>query len=187
MVHYYPTLEVRKRNPGHLYPKSSSILRVIYCPTPEKKRRDLSLPILNTASYFMVDHYPTQERKKTDQGFPSLQCRRFLPACKCFARESACWNSKRGAKMGRVKRSGVGGGEMEEKTPARKHCENEKHPLISRAWPLFWKWVPLGLLFVLSLIFLRQNKDGGYNSTSTNKQLSPTQNTPALQAKVFLS
>ena len=24
-----------------------------------------------------------------------------------------------------------GGGEKEEKTPARKHCENEKHPLIS--------------------------------------------------------
>ena len=86
--------------------------------------------------------------------------------------------------MGRVKRSGVGGGEMEEKTPARKHCENEKHPLISRAWPLFWKWVPLFLLF---LIFLRQNKDSGYNSTNTNKQLSPAQNTPALQAKVFLS
>ena len=32
--------------------------------------------------------------------------------------------------MGRVKRSGVGGGKREEKTPARKHCENEKHPLI---------------------------------------------------------
>ena len=32
--------------------------------------------------------------------------------------------------MGRVKRSGVGGGKKEEKTPARKHCENEKHPLI---------------------------------------------------------
>ena len=26
-----------------------------------------------------------------------------------------------------------GGGEREEKTPARKHCENEKHPLIRRA------------------------------------------------------
>ena len=34
-----------------------------------------------------------------------------------------------------------GGGEREEKTPARKHCENEKHPLIRRAWPLFRKWV----------------------------------------------
>ena len=32
--------------------------------------------------------------------------------------------------MGQVKRSGVGGGKREEKTPARKHCENEKHPLI---------------------------------------------------------
>ena len=26
---------------------------------------------------------------------------------------------------------GGGGGEKEEKTPAQKHCENEKHPLIS--------------------------------------------------------
>ena len=32
--------------------------------------------------------------------------------------------------MGQVKRSGVGGGTRKEKTPARKHCENEKHPLI---------------------------------------------------------
>ena len=42
--------------------------------------------------------------------------------------------------------------------------------------------LPLGLLFLLSLIFLRHNKDGGYNSTNINKQLSPAQNTPALQA-----
>ena len=33
------------------------------------------------------------------------------------------------------------------------------------------------------LIFLRHNiKDGGYNSTNINKQLSPAQNTAALQA-----
>ena len=32
--------------------------------------------------------------------------------------------------MGRVKRSGVGSGKREDKTPARKHCENEKYPLI---------------------------------------------------------
>ena len=37
-------------------------------------------------------------------------------------------------------------------------------------------------VFLLSLIFLRHNKDGGYNSTNINKQLSPAQNTPALQA-----
>ena len=42
--------------------------------------------------------------------------------------------------------------------------------------------LPLGLLFLLSLIFLRHNKDGGYNSTNINKQLSPAQNTLALQA-----
>ena len=39
---------------------------------------------------------------------------------------------KREEKIGRVKRSRVGGGEREEKTPARKHCENEKHPLNDR-------------------------------------------------------
>ena len=32
--------------------------------------------------------------------------------------------------MGQVKRSGVGGGTRKERTPARKYCENEKHPLI---------------------------------------------------------
>ena len=42
--------------------------------------------------------------------------------------------------------------------------------------------LPLGLLFLLFLIFLRHNKDGAYNSTNIHKQLSPAQNTPALQA-----
>ena len=42
--------------------------------------------------------------------------------------------------------------------------------------------LPVGLLFLLSPIFhCRKIKDGGYNSTNTNK-VSPTQNTPALQA-----
>ena len=40
----------------------------------------------------------------------------------------------------------------------------------------------IGLLFLLSLIFLRHNKDGGYNSTNINKQLLPAQNPPAQQA-----
>ena len=40
------------------------------------------------------------------------------------------------------------------------------------------------LLCLLSLIFLRHKiKDGGYNNTNINKQLSPAQNTPALQAR----
>ena len=40
-----------------------------------------------------------------------------------------------------------------------------------------------GLLFLLSLIFLRYKiKDGGYNDTNIKEQLSPAQNTPALQA-----
>ena len=42
--------------------------------------------------------------------------------------------------------------------------------------------LPLGLLILLSPIFhCHKIKDGGYNSTNTNK-VSPTQNTPALQA-----
>ena len=45
--------------------------------------------------------------------------------------------------------------------------------------------VPQGLQFLLSLIFLRHNKDGGYNSTNINKQLSPAQNTPALQTTLI--
>ena len=52
---------------------------------------------------------------------------------------------------------------------------------------------PSGLLFVLSPIYLcHKIKDGGYNNTNMNK-LSPTQNTPAVQAtwgaeaKTFLS
>ena len=72
---------------------------------------------------------------------------------------------RREEEMGRVKGSGEGAGrEREEKTPARKQCESEKHPLIffffvnfspalyhlnawnrlpliRRAWPLFRKWV----------------------------------------------
>ena len=40
-----------------------------------------------------------------------------------------------------------------------------------------------GLLFLLSPIFLcHKIKDGGYNNTNIKKQLSPAQNTPALQA-----
>ena len=38
------------------------------------------------------------------------------------------------------------------------------------------------------LIFLRHNiKDGGYNSTNITKQLSPAQNTPALQARPLMN
>ena len=40
-----------------------------------------------------------------------------------------------------------------------------------------------GSLFLLSPIFLcHKIKDGGYDNTNINKQLSPPQNTPALQA-----
>ena len=43
--------------------------------------------------------------------------------------------------MGRVKGREDGAGRENRKTPSRKHCENEKHLLISRAWLLFMKWV----------------------------------------------
>ena len=70
----------------------------------------------------------------------SLQCRRFLWALNLLAK-ATCWNfPKRGGDRVSQRERG-GGGEREEKTPARKHCENEKHPLIRRAWPLFRKWV----------------------------------------------
>ena len=43
--------------------------------------------------------------------------------------------------MGRVKGREDGAGRENRKTHGRKHCENEKHLLISRAWLLFMKWV----------------------------------------------
>ena len=46
----------------------------------------------------------------------SLQCRCFHQARECFTCKSTCWNSKKGEKIGRVERSGVGGGKREETT-----------------------------------------------------------------------
>ena len=63
------------------------------------------------------------------QPLGSLQCRCFLR----LLEKSHVEISRRQEEMGRVKGSGDGGGEREEKMPARKHCENEKHPLISCA------------------------------------------------------
>ena len=57
-----------------------------------------------------------EELCKRIQHCCNLQCWRFHRARERFARESPCWNSKRGEKMGRVKRSGVGGRKREEKT-----------------------------------------------------------------------
>ena len=45
------------------------------------------------------------------------------------------------------------------------------------------KWERSTIL--LSLIFLRHNKDGGYNSTNINKQLSPAQNTPVMNIETL--
>ena len=70
----------------------------------------------------------------------SLQCRRFLWAHNLLAK-APCWNFPKRGGNGANQREWGGGGEREEKTPARKHCENEKHPLLRRAWPLFRKWV----------------------------------------------
>ena len=60
-----------------------------------------------------------------------------------FARESTMLKLpevKRGGD-GASQRERGGSGEREEKTPAQKHSENEKNPLIRRAWPLFRNWV----------------------------------------------
>ena len=70
----------------------------------------------------------------------SLQCRRFLSARNLLAKAS-CWNFPKREGNGASPRERGGGVERKGKTPARKHCENEKHPLIRRAWPLFRKWV----------------------------------------------
>ena len=46
---------------------------------------------------------------------------------------------------------------------------------------------PQGLPFLLSLIFPLHNiKDGGFNSTNINNQLSPAKNTPAAVDYFFL-
>ena len=58
-----------------------------------------------------------------------LQCRRFLWARNLLAK-SPCWNFPKRGGNGASQRERGGGGEREEKTPAQKHCENEKHPLI---------------------------------------------------------
>ena len=67
----------------------------------------------------------------------SLQGRRFLRVRECFARESAMLNSKREEKIGRVKRSGVGGEGREEETPAvtrRKQTYINFHGFFDDAW-----------------------------------------------------
>ena len=71
---------------------------------------------------------------------PSLQYRSFLWARNLLSK-APCWNFPKSGGDGASQREREGGGEREEKTPAWKHCENEKHPLIRRTWPLFRKWV----------------------------------------------
>ena len=45
-----------------------------------------------------------------------------------------------------------------------------------------------GLLFLLSPIFhCHKIKDGGYNNITNTNKVSPTQNTPALQARRYFS
>ena len=82
----------------------------------------------------------TGQTKKTEKKGTSLQCRRFLWARNLLAKVP-CWNFRKRGGDGASQRERGGGGERKEKKPARKHCENEKHPLISCGWPLFWKWV----------------------------------------------
>ena len=47
--------------------------------------------------------------------------------------------------------------------------------------------IPQGLLFLVSPIFhCHKIKDGGYNNITNTNKVSPTQNTPALQAKCLM-
>ena len=85
MVHYYPTLEMRKRNPTLLYPKSSPILTVIYRSPPPPPRGEKERPQSAYPKYsliLMFHHDPTQEQKKTDPGFPVLEATCFRSLAK---------------------------------------------------------------------------------------------------------
>ena len=67
---------------------------------------------------------------------------------------------------------------------AKAPCWNRREEEKGRVPPFLLSpsHLPLGLLFLLSSIFhCHKIKDGGYNNANTNK-VSPTQNTPALQA-----
>ena len=48
--------------------------------------------------------------------------------------KAPCSNFPKRGENGASQREREGGGEREEETPARKDCENDKHPLISRKW-----------------------------------------------------
>ena len=95
------------------------------------------------SSLLFIEHsltcYPKCHPAKSTKR-PSLQCRRFLWGRNLLAK-APCWNFPKRGGDGASQRERGGGGEREEKTSARKHCENKKHPLIRRAWPLFGKWV----------------------------------------------
>ena len=85
----------------------------------------------------------------------SLQCRRFLWARNLLAK-APCWNLPKRGGNGASQRERGGGEKREEKTPA---------------------------LFLLSPIFhCHKITDGGYNNIMYTNKVSPTQNTPALQA-----
>ena len=73
--------------------------------------------------------------------------------------------------MGQVKGSGEGAG-------------REKRKRLPENTLLSPSYLPQGLLFLLFPIFhCHKIKDGGYNNITNTIKVSPTQNTPALQAK----
>ena len=83
---------------------------------------------------------PVEDSDKLWMELIRKQCRRFLWARNLLAKAPCWYFPKRGEDEASQRERG-GGGEREEKMPAQKHCENEKHPLIRRVWPLFWKLV----------------------------------------------
>ena len=104
----------------------------------------LSCPILELLLTCKADNTPNTKKlecqKKQLYLRSSLQCRRFLLARNLLTK-APCWKFPKRGGDGASQRERGGGREREEKMPSRKHCENEKHPLIRREWPLFQKWV----------------------------------------------
>ena len=95
-------------------------------------------------NYFCLHVLPCDRKSSSLPSTEEAKSSFFHPACITCSQKRHVETSWREEEMGQVKGSGeVGweGGEREEKTPACKHCENEKHLLVRRAWLLFWKWV----------------------------------------------
>ena len=114
---------------------------------------------------------------------------RFLRARECFcSRKRHVETPKERQKWGESRAVGEGAGRVPAYGVSQKNSDIGQVYFFSSPPPTFPSFTLAhtlkGLLFLLSPIFLwHKIKDGGYNNTNLYKQLSPTQNTPALQAR----